>query len=170
MTNDASGDLWNSDVTVEAYSPATSAYQNAILEQYKIYVEMADRVSSRRGTANSFFLTLNTTLLALIGGLAHGLKQGQVWILIGPLCGLLAQCLAWYLTLSSYRQLNSAKYLVIGSLEERLPASPWWKAEWKALGERRDKAMYWPITKLELWLPWVFALAYVMLFIVLLTQ
>ena len=33
---------------------------DGLLEQYKIYVEMADRISARRGLANTFFLTLNT--------------------------------------------------------------------------------------------------------------
>jgi hypothetical protein len=31
-----------------------------VLEKYKLYVEMADRVSARRGLTNSFFLALNT--------------------------------------------------------------------------------------------------------------
>jgi hypothetical protein len=38
-----------------------------LLEQYKLYIEMADRISSRRQSANSFFLSLNTTLVALGG-------------------------------------------------------------------------------------------------------
>jgi hypothetical protein len=35
----------------------------------------------------------------------------------------------------SIRLLNSAKYEVIGTLEERLPASPYWRADGAALGE-----------------------------------
>ena len=31
---------------------------DALLEQYKLYVEMMDKVSERRGNANSFFITL----------------------------------------------------------------------------------------------------------------
>jgi len=34
-------------------------------ELYKLAVEMADRVSARRGLANTFFLTVNTGLAAL---------------------------------------------------------------------------------------------------------
>jgi len=33
------------------------------VELYKLAVEMADRISARRGVANSFFLTINTGLL-----------------------------------------------------------------------------------------------------------
>jgi hypothetical protein len=37
------------------------------LEQYKIYVEMADRISARRGMTNTFFLTLNTAIFTAVG-------------------------------------------------------------------------------------------------------
>jgi len=37
-----------------------------LLEQYKLYVEMADRVSARRGQANMFYISLLSALLALV--------------------------------------------------------------------------------------------------------
>ena len=42
-------------------------YADHILEIYKLYVEMADRISSRRQAANSFFLTINSAIVALVG-------------------------------------------------------------------------------------------------------
>ena len=42
------------------------SYDAAVLEQYKLYVEMADRISARRGLTNTFFLTLNTTVVGLV--------------------------------------------------------------------------------------------------------
>ena len=51
---------------------------------------------------------------------------------------------------------------MIGALEERLPASPYWNAEWDALGNGEDKAIYWPLTHLEQWVPCVFAVTYVL--------
>src|SRR6202035_648373 len=86
------------------------------------------------------------------------------WILIFPLTAIVVQCGAWFFLVRSYRQLNSAKYTVIGALEERLPASPYWRAEWTALGEGKDKAKYWPITHLEQWIPIIFAAVYVLAF------
>ena len=38
-----------------------------MLDMYKTAVEMADRVSARRGTANTFFVTLNAALAAVVG-------------------------------------------------------------------------------------------------------
>jgi hypothetical protein len=51
----------------------------------------------------------------------------------------LGQCFAWFYLVWSYRLLNSAKYQVVGALEERLPASPFWAAEWWALGEGTNR-------------------------------
>ncbi len=74
---------------------------------------------------------------------------------------LALQCLVWFWTIRSYRQLNAGKWAVVGALERRLPASPWWSAEWAALGRGEDPARYWPLTHLEQWVPLLFALAYV---------
>jgi hypothetical protein len=41
--------LWNNTVSAANYEGACEKYQLAILEQYKLYVEMADRISQRRG-------------------------------------------------------------------------------------------------------------------------
>jgi len=74
---------------------------------------MADRVSARRTIANSFFLTINTGLVAVISGM-DDLK----WYL--PVAGLLF-CTTWWALLKSYRDLNSAKFQIILGMEERLP-------------------------------------------------
>ena len=49
------------------YMENEELYEHHILDQYKLYVEMADRISSRRNSANIFFLTLNSTILTIIG-------------------------------------------------------------------------------------------------------
>lgn len=140
----------------------------ALLEQYKLYVEMADRVSARRGLANTFFLTLNTAVFTVIGVFWNRPPSASTWLLTFPWAALVVQCLAWFWLLRSYRQLNSAKYAVIGVLEERLPSSPYWRGEWSALGEGRDPARYWPISHVEQWIPALFALVYTAGFVALL--
>ena len=42
-------------------------YYSHALEQYKLSVEMADRVSQRRQSANVFFLTVSSSLIAFLG-------------------------------------------------------------------------------------------------------
>ncbi len=48
-----------------------SKYKDDLFEQYKLYVEMADRVSERRSTANNFFLAANTLLISVFGAVVH---------------------------------------------------------------------------------------------------
>lgn len=160
LASDLRADLWaDGSQTQPGYSGADGI--SVLLEQYKIYVEMADRVSARRGLTNTFFLTLNSAIFAAIGFAVGRIAHPASWLLVFPMIVFVAQCLAWFWLVRSYRQLNGAKYAVIGALEERLPASPYWRAEWKALGEGRDPARYWPLTHLEQWIPLLFAITYV---------
>ena len=99
----------------------TDSERTFILEQYKIYVEMADRISARRSLTNTFFLTLNTAVFARIGVALKEPTRFPSWMLIFPLLALVTQCGAWFFLVRSYRQLNTAKYTVVGVLEEKLP-------------------------------------------------
>jgi hypothetical protein len=152
--------LWNDLALPELYQGDAKAYQAAVLAQYQLYVEMADRVSQRRGLANTFFLTLNTAIFTLIGVLLTGSPQMAGYWLVFPLVGVLGQCAAWFYLVRSYRLLNSAKFEVVGVLEERLPASPFWREEWRKLGEGRDWRRYWPLSHIEEWIPILFATTY----------
>lgn len=160
--------LWNDAVTPESYGGAES-YRGAILDQYKLYVEMADRISSRRGLTNTFFLTLNTFLFTTAAAVwkDHPHVHLTTAELVLLLVVALAQSVAWWMIVRSYRQLNAGKYMVVGLLEERLPASPYWKAEWQALGEGKDLRRYLPLTHVEQWVPLIFAAVYVAAFVLL---
>lgn len=155
--------LWTS-LDISAYEGSREKYQGAILEQYKIYVEMADRVTSRRALHNTFFLTVNTAIAAVGGSLVSSLQSRGTASLVSLLTILLLQCATWFWMIRSYRQLSSAKYRVIGALEDRLPSSPW-LAEWRAMRAGRDKSLYWPLTQLEQLVPAIFGVAYIALFI-----
>lgn len=156
-------ELWNSDIREEEYGPK---YKEHIFEQYKLYVEMADQVSNRRNLTNTFFLTLHTLLLGMIG---FSIEKGPIlvdrWLVLFPLASVVLLCLAWWMIVRSYRQLNTGKYLIVGVLEKKLPASPYF-AEWKALGEGKDLHKYLPITHVENWIPLIFAILYIFISIV----
>jgi hypothetical protein len=159
--------LWTGD-TVAPWTRRDDAYYATLLEQYKAYVEMADRISARRGIANAFFLTLNTVVATAIGVFWQHPPKASAWLALAPVLALLGQCLTWFWTLRSYRQLNGAKYAVVGAIERRLPASPYWSAEWTALGRGENPAQYWPLTHVEQWIPLFFAVVYVAGFLALL--
>ncbi|MFE7718256.1 hypothetical protein ACFU44_04370 [Nocardia rhizosphaerihabitans] len=153
--------LWNDAPENQGPEARSATYDSMVLEQYRLYVEMTDRVSARRGLANSFFLSLNTGIFTLVTLFGKSPPPDTAEWLVIPLIAILGQCFAWFYLVRSYRLLNSAKFQVIGALEERLPASPFWKAEWWALGEGRNRALYWPLSHIEQWVPVLFALAYV---------
>jgi hypothetical protein len=96
------------------------------LELYKLAVEMADRVSARRALANTFFLTANTGVAALLGG------TSPRWYL--PAAGI-ALAIAWWGLLQSYRALNRAKFEVINAIEPDLPVQLF-TDEWRHLKNR----------------------------------
>jgi hypothetical protein len=99
------------------------------LELYKLAVEMADRVSARRATANVFFLTVNTALLAFVGS-----DPGRApWLIC--LAGI-ALSGTWWVLLKTYRDLNAAKFDVITEMESNLRAKVFGD-EWERLKEKR---------------------------------
>jgi hypothetical protein len=132
---------------VPADARSDASEEAVVLDLYKLAVEMADRVSARRTTANNFFLALHGSLaavVALIGtqssaGPQDGTSSSIVPMTVVGAAGILL-CAAWWLGLRSYRDLNSAKFQVITKLEERLPAAVF-STEWKFL--KRDEIPWW---------------------------
>lgn len=110
-------------------------------ELYKIAVEMADRISARRGLANSFYLTINTTVLGLLG------THVANWYL--AIAGIVL-CISWWALLKSYRELNRAKFEIILAMEDRLPARLYGD-EWARL--RRERIRF--ALNLAALRPWV---------------
>jgi len=123
-----------------------------IFEQYKLYVEMADRVSQRRMNANTFFIAANTllfTVAAFVG------SKDLVWTIFIAVVGCVISC-AWYYTLNSYRQLNAGKFTVINKIEKLLPLSGF-SYEWEVLESGKNKKQYWPLSHVEKIIPKFFS-------------
>ena len=143
----------------EEYGPS---YSTDVLEIYKMYMEMADRISSRRQTTNSFFLTINTAVVGLMGyfGLAGVGGSNEIWYLPIAIAGIALSYL-WFRIIRSYKDLNSAKFKVIYEIEEELPLRPY-DAEWEAVGRGKKPKLYLPFTHVELFVPWVFVFLHVL--------
>lgn len=118
----------------------TQPVDTRVLDLYKLAVEMADRVSARRGTANAFFVSVQSAVVAALGFLASRQPVPQTRYLVA-ICvvGVLAS-LIWFLLLRAYRDLNSAKFKVINSLEEQLPVALF-NDEWEHL--KKDPVSRW---------------------------
>ena len=135
-------------------------YYGHLLEQYKLYAEMTDRISQRRQTAHTLFLTINTGLIAFLGLALSGKlgTVGSVWIAVVAVAGIILSW-AWYQLVRSYGDLNAGKFRVIHRIEELLPIKPY-KAEWEVVGYGQDSSLYKPFTETEVFIPWVFILLY----------
>lgn len=151
--------LWN-DIEEGATYPENEKWHSHLLEQYKLYVEMADRISQRRTSANTYFLSVNSAILAFVGFVTSGADPDYMWLLA------LAGCLLtmfWFNIVLSYRNLNSAKWQVIQDIEKRLPISPY-DAEWDSVQRGNNPKLYRPITHIESWVPWIFFVLHFIVF------
>ncbi len=143
--------------TEDDYGPN---YKNHILEQYKLYVEMADRISQRRVTTNTFFISINTFLITIT---TFFRDNSYLILCLVSLIGFIL-ALVWYDLVNSYKRLNTGKYRVIHELEELLPVAPY-KEEWNKLGCGKNKKLYYPVSYLEATLPAMVSILYVILLI-----
>lgn len=144
---------------IRAGSTATKENMEAMVEQYKIAVQMADSISQRRGTANSFYITMLTLLFAIITAFSNGNK----WFLcIMSFLGC-AVSFSWLVLIISYKRLNAAKYRIIKRMELSLPYKPF-SDEWKLLLDS-DNDKYHLLTRVESVVPIVFIAAFFLLFI-----
>lgn len=143
-----------------------------VLEIYKLSVEMADRVSARRAVANAFFLTVNTTLIAVVG-LTQPETDSTLRFVAVCTAGV-AVSVCWLLLLRVYRRLNAAKFAVINKIEaDHMPVKPY-TDEWSELmptgaagTKLRDRlgTMFRTLGNVERIVPIVFGLLYVALLV-----
>lgn len=141
-----------------------------LLEQYKLYVELADRVSDRRIKTNQYFITLLSGLLVVLSFALHKdqqttLSQYQPYIVFSVgLLGIIL-CLVWQINIRSYRQLNSQKFQVIHDMEKQLPY-PLFTKEWELLGEGKDRKKYLQLSRVEKWVPLILSIPFFIILII----
>ena len=138
------------------------SFKADLLEQYKLYVQSAENVSTRRVHSSRYLLTLNAALVAMYGFQFAGFGQSY-WTLGVPIIGILVSLL-WCLIIKSHADLNRVKFKVIHELEQHLPAAMY-KYEWRLAEYGRGKS-YRAVTAIEKWIPILFAVLHVILAIV----
>jgi len=126
-------------------------FQEHFLEQYKLYVDSAQKVSEKRISMGNYLLTVSSSLLTVFG-IASTLHVAGMWLVIIPIAGVLVS-LTWFSLIVSYKNLNTAKFKVIHELGNYLPAALF-RSEWHACEQGKGKA-YKPITHLERWIPYL---------------
>ena len=144
-------------------------FQEHLLEQYKVYVEMADRVSSRRLQTNIFFITIFSGLLVVIAftfnqenQLSESLQYLLSWSV--ALSGVFLS-IFWRQAIESSKILNSGKYKVINAIESMLPC-PGYSEEWDIVKQKGYKRA----TGIENWLALIFLGFWISAIVYLITQ
>lgn len=127
------------------------------LELYKLMVEMADRVSQRRQTANSFYLSINTLLVSGSAYLGTTSSPARTTLLIS-VAGI-SICAYWIKSIHSYKTLNEAKFSIINQIEASLVVKPF-TDEWARLDPDGDGIRHKPFHEIEKIVPRVFVVMY----------
>jgi len=115
-------------------------------ETYKLAVEMADRVSARRASANTFFFSLQAGIAVALGAFAVNTgapddPQPDRFVLILAAIGGAVIAGSWWMLLRSYRDLNSAKFAVINRIEREHLDIALFSDEWDEL--KKDPVKAW---------------------------
>ena len=139
-------------------------YSDHFLEQYKLYVEMADRISQRREQSNRFYVTLVSAVVALLIVVARLGTSSGVWPVVILISGLFGAALSvvWFFNIRSYRTLNTAKFTIINEMERQLPTAGY-SDEWELLRPKEAPAKYLQLTKVEQFVPFIFFLLFLAL-------
>jgi hypothetical protein len=165
-------------VSADSYKDSDK-YRDHLLEQYRIYVEMADKISERRANNNKFFLSVNGFLLSILGILPQFTTPlsefNLVWVPVVGVAGIVF-CRTWIQSITNYAKLNEEKFTIIQEIEKKLPVKPY-LIEWNYLprddevkekikkGAKGKVSKYFPLTRLETKVPWVCIILYAALII-----
>ena len=129
------------------------------MELYKLAVEMADRVSARRGAANTYYASLQSAIVATLALLTSNGSPSRTVLVAVCVVGMLTS-VSWYVLLRSYRDLNRAKFDVVTTMEEQLPVKVF-ADEWELLKRtsppERRRLPYIELGRVERLIPWLFA-------------
>ena len=150
-------------------------YNDAIIEQYRLYQKSSEDLVLRRQNVNSFYQALNgiliPMLIAVSGIFNESLKiQSQYFvdphiaIMMVAFVGLVLDY-SWFRLLDSYGKLNSAKMKVLNLLEQQLPFEIY-KVEWDVMTDRLNNKPYKSFTTTEKWTPILFCILYLFCIVV----
>ena len=132
-----------------------------LLEQYKLFIKTSEDLVSRRQSVSSFYITLNSALVALSSALFAFDFNNYLKILAGIIFSIvgIVVSISWIQTLISYGRLNSSKINIICIIEKHLPASLY-DAEWASLSNKLNKKKYVSFTDSEKRVPIIFIIIY----------
>lgn len=138
--------------------------RSELLEQYKIFLETSESLVERRQTVNSFYISANTALITIMGGLIAFLSETEERIVLFILTSVVGIVLSvsWSRILSAYGMLNGSKMKVIRMIEHELPAALY-DTEWNVMSDKLNSKRYVSFTDSEKKAPKAFIVFYLLL-------
>jgi len=149
----------------EDYGPE---YTEHLLQQYHRYIESVWYIGDTKQKVNSYFLTMNTVLLAALGvsfanvNFISGAFNAEPWRVAVPFIGVVISII-WWGIIYSYRQRTKMKLHIIKCIEERMPLAPY-TVESEMIHGRYPGISY-AFFRMSLTVPWVFVALYLLLMI-----
>ena len=119
-------------------------------EQYKMFVESAEKNSEKRINQNNLYLTINILFISYI--LVKDIEL-KFLILLSSI-GIVV-CIIWYLTIGNYSKRNKIKYDIINEMETEFGSL--YKEEWKRI------SILTPLSKYEQAISIIFLLIYILI-------
>lgn len=141
------------------------ARKDELLEQYTMFQKTSEDLVARRQTVNSFYISVNSALAALVG-VVVGLVDypAKIYVVIFMcLVGVILD-ISWVRILDAYGTLNAAKMKVIRLLEEQLPVILY-DTEWRVMSDKLNNKRYVSFTNSEKRIPYIFAALYILILI-----
>ena len=120
-------------------------------EQYKLFIESAEKTSDKRITQNNIYLTINLAFISYISTQNFDIKQVIIMIIIGILI-----CAIWFCTINNYSKRNKVKFEIINESEY----GKLYKEEWKRISVLTSLTTYEKISSL------IFIILYIGIFII----
>lgn len=120
-----------------------------LLEQYRIYVTLTDKLAERRQNNHGLYVVLSCLLLALIQSIfifsSMFRNIGFGYFMLSVIGMVL--CISWIINIIYNKRLINRKYKVIFEMEQQLPFQPY---------TREDRINYTGLSYLELVTPVLF--------------
>ena len=142
-----------------------SEHQSELVEQYTMFQKTSEDLVSRRQDVNSFYITVNSALTAIVGIVLGVVKSPANLYVVGFMCvaGIILD-IAWINILTAYGTLNAAKMKVLNLLEEQLPVALY-DVEWRIMSDKLNNKKYVSFTSSEKRIPKLFAIIYTVIII-----
>ena len=122
--NSSDSPLFNSDLIDSSQEKVSDEQQKIILDQWRMVVESAIQVSTRRQSANNLFITILTILVGGVlfsDGFWSSDKTFQLIVsIIVSILGVFI-CCEWMSQIKYYGELNDIKYSAVRDMEKHLP-------------------------------------------------